>query len=81
MLFSDHHVFLTEPVLLGIIALVSSVLTNILLVVNTLITQRQSATIKALEKSTNGTQAALVHITGQAEYAKGLKQGENNSRI
>ncbi len=34
------------------------------------------ASVKQLAGQTNGIQAELLKVTGEAEFAKGLKQGE-----
>lgn len=39
------------------------------------------ATIATLEKNTNSIKDDLVKVTGEAAFAKGLKQGENNAAV
>ncbi len=45
--------------------------------------QRNAASrekVEQLEKNTNGINKALLKVTGDAEFAKGVKQGEDHPR-
>lgn len=80
---------MTDPVTLAWIGLATSGMTGVLMIINTIITnshtrelakmgsavQDTKVTIATLEKNTNSIKDELVKVTGQAAFAKGVKQG------
>lgn len=70
------------------IAAIGSVLSAALGVLNTYMAhsreQKNAATrtqVDQLEKNTNGINAALLKVTGESEFAKGVKQGEEAPKL
>ena len=75
---------MTDPVALALIGMIGSVALGIVNLVGTLLTRRDVSSAKkaivTLERNTNSIKDALVKVTGESEFAKGLKQGEDNPR-
>jgi len=79
----------TEHVLIALIAAGASIFAAGISILNTYLVHRlgkeqskSNLSIASLEKHTNSMKDALVRITGESEYAKGLLQGKaENSEI
>jgi hypothetical protein len=65
----------------GIVASIMSVLNNIIATRNSKHLEKAKDDIHNLEKNTNSIKDALVKVTGEAEFQKGLKQGQEGVRI
>lgn len=73
---------MSDVVLLEVIKLTGIFITAMMTMVTTWLTLRNARdiattkrTIVTLEKNTNSIKDALVKVTGEAEFAKGLKEG------
>jgi hypothetical protein len=80
---------MTDPVTLAYIGLAGIALNGVLTIAQTVITNMHAQklaeltkavkgtadTIQVLEKNTNSIKDELVRVTGQAEFARGMKQG------
>lgn len=77
--FVDAFDSMTEPVTIALIGGVVSVLlalvTAAMTILNTIVIRRTEKQVVMLEKNTNSIKDALVKVTGEAEFAKGLKTG------
>ena len=69
---------MTDPVTIALISAISSVAAAALGLANNIVGRKNSRNIAALEKNTDGIKDALVKVTGESEYAKGLKAGEDS---
>ncbi len=61
-------------------AVMVSVVGAIASLVNTFMILNAKKTVTLLEKNTNSIKDELVRVVGQAEHAKGLKQGQEEGR-
>ena len=59
---------------------VSSAINVVMTFMNGRHARQISRTVDAIQLQTNGLNDKLLQVTGDAEYAKGLKQGEDHPR-
>jgi len=69
---------MTDAVTIAIISAVGSFAAAALSLANNIVGRRNTRNIATLEKNTNSIKDALVKVTGESEYAKGLKAGEDS---
>ena len=74
----------SDPVAIALIGMIGTFLTAVLGLVTAYISRQnaknifsQKGTIESLEKNTNSMTDALVKVTGESEFAKGLKLGSD----
>jgi ferritin-like metal-binding protein YciE len=65
----------------GVVASVMSVANNLIATRNSKHLEKTKNDIERLEKNTNSIKDALVKVTGESEFQKGLKQGQEGVRI
>lgn len=70
---------MTEAGIASIIAAAGSAIAAVLSGLSLLISARNSRKIELVHKATNGMSVRLNQITGEAEHAKGVIQGEKNT--
>ena len=78
---------MTDAVAISVVGMLGSVLAaliglwnNVLARQNTLHIEETKNAIKEVEKQTNSMKDALVKVTGEKEFAKGLKAGQEEPR-
>lgn len=59
----------------GVVSVLLGVVTAVATILNTIVVRRTEKQVEMLEKNTNSIKDALVQVTGEAEFAKGLKTG------
>jgi hypothetical protein len=59
---------------------IAQLITAIVLALNCLQSWRNGRNIQQVAKQTDGINKQLVKVTGEAKFAEGVKQGENNSK-
>ena len=68
---------MTDAVTIALIGAIGTFLTTLLGIANVWLLNRTKKAMTTLEKNTNSMKDELVKVTGMAEFAKGLKQGQN----
>lgn len=71
---------MSDTVWLALIAIIPATLSSVLSFLAARWSLQNAIAIKAVEKHTNSMKDALIQVTGEAEFAKGLKQGEENPK-
>ena len=76
---------MSDPVALALVAIIPTVVTAIFGFLNNAIARRaeersvkNEGNLQQMVKHTDGMKDALVKLTGESEYAKGLKAGEES---
>lgn len=64
----------------AIIAATASLVAAVGSTLSVLMSLRNGRKIEQVHQATNGMKAELVKVTGEAKFAEGLKQGEENQR-
>ena len=64
-----------DTVWISLIGAIFSFLTAVLAAIVTIVTLKTKTTMQELEKNTNSMKDALVKVTAESEFAKGLKEG------
>jgi hypothetical protein len=59
---------------------IAQIITSLVLVATFVQSYRNGQKLNAVKEQTNGLSSHLVKLTGEAEFAKGLKQGEENPK-